>query len=224
MSKSTWYVHIQGENIGPLSTANVSSMLQQNRLQFVDFIWAESMTKWHRIMDLDQFASLLPQYPKVGIPDLAAGEALEAPAPAPKPSPVKAAPAKSPAKKPAIPPATEPSPTPPSAKPKKPALGKFQRVGGKGANVQIEEHGSFNVVNMSEGGIFLESKQPPFVGTEVTLSLELPGVEKKLDLTGVVIRHGIAEEIVGFAVEFTRLNPAHKRVLRDFIAERIKEK
>jgi Tfp pilus assembly protein PilZ len=202
MAKSTWYVHIQGENIGPLSTANVSSMLQQNRLQFVDFIWAESLTKWHRIMDLDQFASLLPQYPKVGIPAVAVEERVETPAR--KPSPAKEAPVKSPTKK--------------------PALGKFQRVRGLGAKVQIEEHGSFNVVNMSEGGIFLESKQPPFVGTEVTLSLELPSVEKKLDLTGVVIRHGIAEEIVGFAVEFTRLNPAHKRVLRDFIAERIKEK
>lgn len=220
MATTTWYVHIQGENIGPLSTANVTSMLQQNRLQFVDFIWEESMTKWHRILDLDQFASLLPPYPKAGIPRVETNDKA-AEVPAPKPSPVKAT---TPPTKAATTVADAAGATASSKKQKKPALGKFQRVLATGAKVEIEEHGRFSVVNMSEGGIFLESNKPPLVGTEVTLQLELPGIEKKLDLTGVVIRHGIAEEIVGFAVEFTRLNPAHKRVLRDFIAERIKEK
>lgn len=210
MSKSSWYVHLQGENVGPLSTATVTSMLQQNRLQFVDFIWEESLTKWHRIMDLDQFASLLPTYPKAAIPKEAT--APKAAAPEPKPSPAKAAMPKAAAKKSAPPKET------------KPPLGKFHRVRAQGAKVELDGHGDFGVVNLSEGGVFLESNSPIAVGTEVALSLELPGLDKKLELTAVVIRHGIAEEISGFAVEFTRLNPAHRRLLRDFIGERIKEK
>jgi Tfp pilus assembly protein PilZ len=79
------------------------------------------------------------------------------------------------------------------------------------------------VVNISEGGVFLRAEVPLPIGTELKFGLEIKGIAKKLDMTGVVIRHGQAENIEGFAVEFIRQNPAHKRLIQEFLNERMGE-
>src|SRR5581483_7942360 len=72
-SKSAaWFIHIQGENLGPLPLQTIKLMLSQNRLQFADYIWGPGLNKWERIYELDEFAALLPGYPKQPIPKKAA--------------------------------------------------------------------------------------------------------------------------------------------------------
>lgn len=227
MSKHSWYVHLEGENIGPLSTEKVSQMLQQNRLQFVDFIWAQHLTKWHRINDLDQFASLMPPYPKVAIPESSGEAAPVAEKPtaktAAKPATEEPKAAKAPAveeKKPAAKAPAKEAPKP-AAPPAKvwPNIRKTDRIPAQGEKVKLEEYGEYSVVNISIGGIFLKASKLLDLGTEVKFELELPGAEKVLQMTGVVIRHGQAENTAGFAIEFTRINPAHKRTLTEYLTK-----
>jgi uncharacterized protein (TIGR02266 family) len=224
MSKTAWYVHVDGENIGPFSTEKVTSMLQQNRFQFVDFIWAKHLTKWHRISDLDQFASLMPAYPKISIPENSSAE---------PPPPPKHEPKSEPAPKPVAAPKAEPAPvkkeSPKKEPPKKekepepfPSVRKFMRVPAKGEKVIVSDQ-SFTVINISEGGIFLKSAKPLSIGTEVKMELHIPGQEKELPMTGVVIRHGEVDKHAGFAIEFTRLNPAIKRILQQYVRAHSKE-
>jgi uncharacterized protein (TIGR02266 family) len=253
MSKTSWYVHVDGENIGPFSTEKVSSMLQQNRFQFVDYIWAKHLTKWHRISDLDQFASLMPSYPKIGIPaeqtsDSSEIETTQEPKPVARPQPkaepppepkapakssqAKATPAKAaaPAKpaasattaaiKPSVP--TKAKAEPAASTEEFPAVRKFMRVPAKGEKVILSDK-SFTVINISEGGLFIKSSEPLNVGTEVKLELHIPGQEKELPMTGVVIRHGVVDKQAGFAIEFTRLNPAIKRILQTYVRSHSEE-
>lgn len=256
MSKPLWYVHLQGESIGPLSTEHVTLMLQQNRLQFVDYIWSEQFTKWHRISDLDQFAALAPPYPRVSIPhpmQLADGagsnyvvqeasRVLEQEQEnashrgRPKPnsksqSKIEHAPKAESIKLSFEPEVARKSETPSKTKSagekieKKmwPKLRKFHRLPPNGEKVSLAEHGYFPILNISEGGLFLKSAQLLTLGLDVRLHLELPGIDKVLEMTGVVIRHGEIDGQKGFAIEFTRLNPAHKRVLNEYLGKRAKE-
>src|SRR4051812_3052742 len=118
MSKKHWFLHILGETMGPLSTEVVKSMLQQNRLQFADFLWCEELTKWTRVSDVHDFAALLPPYPDAPIPKKSGsgtGKGREpVPEPEPEPEPVSA-PAKSKAHQaPAAKAAPAPAPAPAS--------------------------------------------------------------------------------------------------------------
>ena len=220
MSGNQWYVHINGQTLGPLAHDAVSLMLQQNRLQFVDFVWASHLTKWHRIVDLDDFVTLIPPYPKAGIPR---GESAPSVAPAPTP-PMPASAAAVVAPPISAKPAPEPEPVKP-AKPTKqdkpakqwPKSRKARRVLAASGQATLQTHGVYKLLNVSEGGVFLASEQRLDIGTDVKFVLEFPGSDKPLDMSGVVIRHGELAGHAGFAVQFTRLNPAHKRILIDYV-------
>src|SRR5690606_6796664 len=94
---------------------------------------------------------------------------------------------------------------------------RFKRAPARGERVTLGALGEFDVINISIGGIFLASPAPPPVGTEVAFSLALKDTARPLDMKGVVIRHGKDGGHAGFAIEFIRLNPAHKRVLESYI-------
>lgn len=213
MPSRFWHVYIHGETLGPLATETVVLMLNQGRLQFLDFVWAAHLTKWQRIADLDDFQAHIPAYPKVPIPAESAAAAPVARAElarAAQPVPAKSAPFLTPELKPAA----------PEEKKSWVKIRRFIRVPANTERAVLGEHGAYEVLNISEGGIFLEAKAPLPIGTDVNVSLELVSLEKKFEMTGVVIRHGVVDGIAGMAIEFTRLNPAHKRALQTYIDER----
>lgn len=156
------------------------------------------MSEWRRISELEAFRDLLPARPS-------------APVPAKKEKPAKV-------KEEAATEAPPPRAVSAAAKETFPKIRKFKRVDVSKVSASLRGLGEFPVVNVSEGGLFLAAANSPAMGTDVVVHLQLPGTDKKMELTGVVIRHGESLGQKGFAVEFTRLNPAHWRVLRGFIS------
>ena len=51
---SGWYVHLQGDTLGPFATEKLIQMLSQNQVGFADFTWTEGYTKWIRISEIDE--------------------------------------------------------------------------------------------------------------------------------------------------------------------------
>jgi hypothetical protein len=78
-------------------------------------------------------------------------------------------------------------------------------------------------VNISENGVFIEGVQGKIeVGSDIKFKLKSKVFEKELDMTGVVVRAGATGETKGYAIEMTRVNPAHKRMILDYIESQFK--
>lgn len=212
--KTGWYLHIAGEVFGPVDTKAVTLMLQQNRVQFVDFIWTENFSGWERICDIDIFMELMPLAPKTPVPSVpkvsrtgpkirmkdVAGEAA---ARAPRAQAKVVAPEDA-----ALP---KPAPKRAAAKVRRHTQVEYRE------KIEVQGYGFFPAINLREGGLMLRAKTPLPVGLEVKLLVPLPGLEKPMEMTGLVIRHAGDKEDFGFAVEFTRVNPAHKKVILQFL-------
>ncbi len=248
MSGEHWYVHIQGETFGPVPTEVVSIMLRQNRLQFSDYVWTEGLTKWMRIGDLHQFATFLPPYPGVPIPPLsgsaphlsshAHAAATAAPAQAAPPAPAPSAPpppaqAQSPALYTPQPAARPPQGAPASTvtgairhqpRAESPLKAWIRRYGRARilATAVVDGHGNFEVVDISEGGVFIKAATPIPFGTDLRFRLESGHFSKALEMTGIVIREGTSEDgQLGFAIQYTRVNPAHRRVIHEYVKSKL---
>jgi uncharacterized protein (TIGR02266 family) len=63
--------------------------------------------------------------------------------------------------------------------------------------------------DINEGGLFIETDFPCPVGTEISLSFQLPGTEECMDTTGRVVRvtRDRGSEPAGMGIEFDSLNP-----------------
>jgi len=244
-----WFVHIGGEIFGPVATEVITVMLRQTRLQFTDFIWNSSLTKWVRIIDVDDFVGMLPNYPRTPIPSTV-GKKM--------PRPVEEVPEehfiydseeeevgmdeeeeKTPVPKRA---STPPPPPPPSKKVEKkiPAneprsgslsgkitkssakLSVFPRIKLSG-KIKIDGIGNFKVIDISEGGVFVAASESIEIGTEVNFTLDADIFGESLSMAGVVIRHGDRYDEKGFAIEFLRVNPAYKRLIKNSIAKGLEE-
>jgi hypothetical protein len=212
MSEKKWHICIDGNVFGPLDSKTVQVMLQQSRLQFVDFIWQAGMNQWQRISKVGEFDQLIPPYPAAAIPaqgNAAAVTQPKAPAKVKKAAAVQERP---------VTPVAPIVPVMP-AQPVTPVKAKVRtldrvKVAGK---ILIDGAGAFDVVDLSIGGIFVASPNLINVGTDIEFNIEIKGLVKSLDMTGIVVRHGAFEKSSGFAVEFTRPNPAYLRILSDFI-------
>jgi len=220
-----WFIHIEEEAIGPLSSDKIILMLQQNRLQFVDYIWCKTFTKWHRVSEVDEFARLLPAYPEIPVPEVSRKEREKEPE-AEKEAEVEAEKEleaemevkvekkrelKEELKK------TAES----IIKKKWPKIRKFPRIGSQEVVATVKDHGDFRILNISEGGVFLESHQPFEIGKEVQFTLYFKAEKKTLEMTGIVVRQGEVAGKKGFALQYRRLNPAHKNFLENYINQKI---
>ena len=68
--------------------------------------------------------------------------------------------------------------------------------------------------DLSEGGLFLKTEKPPFVGVILDLDISLPEMENLIRLRGEVVwRH----EGRGCGVRFLRVTAATRKTLRSFI-------
>lgn len=232
MQNVQWFIHIQGETFGPIPSDVVQIMLRQNRLQFSDFVWTEGLTKWTRISEVHHFVHLMPPYPQAPIPT--GGQvASAAPPPRHEPDPAAlshppmprvstpvAAPVPRSAAQTAQPtPAARPQGVPDT--PLKAWIRRYGRVTMEGT-VTVDGQGSFAIVDISEGGVFLSAASPIPFGTDLRFRLDSPSLAKSLDMTGIVIREGNSEDgQAGFAIQFTRVNPAHRRVIHEYVKSKM---
>jgi hypothetical protein len=85
-------------------------------------------------------------------------------------------------------------------------------------NLKIQAIGELSVVDLSITGVFVQSAYALTVGVEHKFELRLDGLNKPLEMVGVVVRQGTSSQnLTGYAFEFVRPNPAHLRVLKEFI-------
>ena len=209
MPQNEWYVHLQGETFGPISTELIRLMIKQNRLQFTDYVFRAGMPQWGRIAECSEFTALIPPFPTIAPPKDGVvqrkakaaepeAEAPAAPAPRAKAAPAAAAaPKKAEALKPRV---------------KSPPVRSADRVP-IDATISIDGSGNFKVVNISETGVLLKDSASIPKGDDLKFKLTAAALEKPLDMTGILVREGESE----FAIEFTRVNPAHKRLLQKYV-------
>ena len=87
-------------------------------------------------------------------------------------------------------------------------------------DVAYEEPGRqifFPALNLSATGVFLGSRSPPDVGSQVRVVLSLPPRGIFVRMRGSVVRHGAPSEPQGFAVAFETLDERTQRELQDFV-------
>lgn len=213
----TWFVQIQGENFGPLSTEVVILMIQQKRLEYWDFIWTQGLDSWARIADMMPFSEMLPPYPDAPIPGSPGAGTIQS-IPNPTQTEAKVTPPASTASPTTTPP---PAPADSSAPAKKTGGTRSLRRHGRArieGTVAIDGYQTYEVYDIAEGGLFILSAIPVPVGTDIKFKFTSRSFSKVLTMTAVVIREGKTEEgKPGFGIQFTRVNPAHSRMIRDYV-------
>ena len=82
-------------------------------------------------------------------------------------------------------------------------------------------------VNISRGGLFINTQKPLPVGTLVRLIISLPGTEFPFDLTGRVTRvnesHLAPNQVPGMAVEFVDVDDEKRLRIEEFVERLRKE-
>lgn len=219
MPNQSWFVYVEEEILGPLPTETVASMLSKNRLQFADYIWTNEQPTWMRIYEVEGFRKLLPPFPKMPIP-IAGTHATETqpePKSAPKIAATKPQKKKTPDEYHYL--NSDPGSAVEKEHAKKEAFPKAQRNYrvGISATITIANRGTYKLGNISEGGVFVLASDGLAVGTDLKFTIESKSFHKPLEMTGVVIRQNVPGEAVGFAIEFTRVNPAYKRLLTEYV-------
>jgi len=81
--------------------------------------------------------------------------------------------------------------------------------------------------NISQGGLFINSRKPLPVGTSVTILIQLPGTSFPCELAGRVTRvaefDNHANMLPGMGIEFTGVDDARRREIDTFV-ERLRTK
>jgi hypothetical protein len=77
---------------------------------------------------------------------------------------------------------------------------------------------SLKVYEVGETGATFERSSEVEVGADLKMKLESATLGKALDLTGVVSGETEFKGKPALTVDFTRVNPAHRRVLAAFVA------
>jgi type IV pilus assembly protein PilZ len=76
-------------------------------------------------------------------------------------------------------------------------------------------------VNISRGGLFINTQKPLPVGTGVRLIISLPGTDFPFDLTGRVTRvnesHGTSNQVPGMAIEFVDVDDEKRSRIEAFV-------
>lgn len=196
-SSRTWHIRIGNETLSPVSESLVALMLKQNRLQFTDYAWSEGLAQWTRLGELAEFARYAPSYPPVPVPS-AGSKVVTAQAPP-------------------TPPVTTETVDEHEVVKRHSTIRQKERVETRGT-VSLEHGGTHRIVNLSETGVLIScGKTRLALGDEVSFALEFEGVKKPLRMTGILLREEGSTDDTCVAIEFTRVNPAHRRELKSFI-------
>jgi type IV pilus assembly protein PilZ len=73
--------------------------------------------------------------------------------------------------------------------------------------------------NINEGGLFVETEQPPAVGSMVALEFQIPGGAEPIQVMGRVIRtsEGERDEPLGMGIEFENLDGQSRDLINDLV-------
>lgn len=73
--------------------------------------------------------------------------------------------------------------------------------------------------NINEGGIFVETEQPPEVGSPVALEFRIPGVPEPIAAQGRVMRvsDGLSAEPPGMGVQFEQLSDQARELINELV-------
>jgi len=75
--------------------------------------------------------------------------------------------------------------------------------------------------NISQGGLFINTRKPLPVGTDVKILIQLPGAAFPYELHGRVARvtefDNAANMVPGMGIQFIALDDAKKRVIEEFV-------
>lgn len=86
------------------------------------------------------------------------------------------------------------------------------------AVIEAAGHGKFSLINMSVSGALLKADKGIPAGTNLKLKLHCKDLPKSpFAMTGVIVRDGTEQGKAELALEFTRVNPAHKRALEAYV-------
>src|SRR5574341_635365 len=81
--------------------------------------------------------------------------------------------------------------------------------------------------NISQGGLFINTRRPLPVGTQVKIIIQLPSAEFPFEIVGRVTRvtefDNHANMVPGMAVEFTDIDTAKREKIEAFVAKLRKE-
>lgn len=187
-----WFLHIQGETVGPLLMETILNLLKLSRITLVEFAWSEGMEDWTRLSEIHEFASQLPPHPTIPVPNL--------------PSRPRGP----------VPSAFGASPVPRDLPSKESRIRRFERVPIQGRAV-TDEQGTLEIVDISEGGIFVKSDLDPPEGTSLRLRIESALLVRPLTVTGVVVRGGVVNGTRGFGVEFTGMPPSDRMLIQTYV-------
>ena len=73
--------------------------------------------------------------------------------------------------------------------------------------------------NINEGGLFVETDNPPEVGTPVDLRFKIPGSADPVQVTGFVVRttHGDTQDPPGMGIEFENLDAQARQHINELV-------
>lgn len=93
-----------------------------------------------------------------------------------------------------------------------------KRIGVESTNI-VTSHGAFEVLNISEGGLFAKSNgEIMMIGTELKFSLKSSKIPESLLMMGTVVRRsGVSETQLGFAIEFVFASEPARDQFRQYI-------
>jgi uncharacterized protein (TIGR02266 family) len=76
--------------------------------------------------------------------------------------------------------------------------------------------------NISQGGLFINTRKPLPVGTPVKILVQLPGMKFPYELTGRVTRitefDNKANMVPGMGIEFTEVDAARQKEIAEFVS------
>ena len=75
--------------------------------------------------------------------------------------------------------------------------------------------------NINEGGFFVETEDPPDVGSLVSLEFSIPGSREPIQVVGRVVRTGTGErdEPPGMGIEFENLDGQSRELINGLVRE-----
>jgi len=96
-------------------------------------------------------------------------------------------------------------------------------------NIRLDDMNSFiseYTSDMSVGGMFIKTRKPRKVGTDVAVSINLQNGQNLIEATGRVVRVVLPGDeytgaIPGMAVEFTNISPNSKALIERYIEHKI---
>lgn len=212
-----WYIHVEGETIGPLFTDTIKILIAQKRMLVTDYLWSDGLTKWVRACDFKEFTFGLSTYPQCPIPNEPQVERKTGDSPEKYSLPEKTGDHLMTHVMTHVMTHEKTKTSLPERSESSLKIRKFARVPIQ-ASITSSTHGQFMVTDISLGGIFLSTNKIVPLGTHLLFNLTSKYFDQTLqDIKGIVVRKVSTDKVSGFAIEFSNINEENMNIIRTYI-------